>query len=158
MTDRLVQHWTPTLKEAYGHAGEIGREGELLLLEALAKAGFLTIDHESDFALQKAGIDISVKKPDWARYYTVDVKTGRSYISQYGTLKIDLSRDGWLYGKSKTSDRIWHVNLETGWSAFYDRKQMIAYIKTLPLDEGEETIELTLKQQPSNLVRRMKLK
>ena len=161
MTDRLVQHWTPTLKEAYGQAGEIGREGELLLLEALAKAGFLTIDHESDFALQKAGIDISIKKPSWARYYTVDVKTGHSYIDKYGTLKINLSRDdreGWLYSKTKTSDRIWHVNLETGWSAFYDRKQMIDYIKTLPLDEGEETIELTISQQPKDLIRRMKLK
>lgn len=157
MTERLVQHWTPTLEEAYGPAGKIGRDGELLLLEALNKAGFQTIDHESDFNLQKAGIDISIKKPEWARYYTVDVKTGNSFINKYGTLKIDLSRDGWLYNKSKTSDRVWHVNLVTGWSAFYDRKQMIAHIKTLPLDEGEETLELTMKQQPSDLVRRMKL-
>lgn len=157
MSDRLVQHWTPTLEEAYGPSGRKGREGELLLLEALAAAGFLTIDHESDFKLQKAGIDISVKKPSWARYYTVDVKTGNSYIDDYGTLKIDMCREGWLYNSTKTSDRIWHVNLNTGWSAFYDRKEMILYIKTLPLDEGEETLELSMKHQPS-LVRRMKLK
>lgn len=158
MTDRLVQHWTETLEEAYGEAGKRGRDGELMLREALDKIGYETIDHESDFALQKAGIDISIKKPEWARFYTIDVKTGNSYIDMYGTIKIDLSRDGWLYNKSKKSDRIWHVNPDTGWSAFYDRKQMIAYIKTLPLDEGEETIELAIKQQPSGLIRRMKLK
>ena len=141
MSDRITNQWTPTLAEAFGNNEnvQLGRQGELDVLEEINSwGGYSTIDHEADFALQKAGIDISLKKHNWARYFTVDVKTGTSYQDDYGTIKIDMNLDGWFLSKEKTSDRIWHVNPNTGWMTWYDRKDMkkyIAYLDNITLNK-----------------------
>ena len=50
-------------------------------------------------------------------------------MDEYGTIKINATKDGWLFNKNKTSDRIWHVNLNTKWMAWYDRKQMQEFVR-----------------------------
>ena len=132
MGDRITSKWTASTIEAFGDNPNVrlGRAGEEAVLnEVKSWAGWETLDHEEDYALQLQGIDISVKKDTWSRFYTVDVKTGRSYLDEYGTIKLDLTESGWLLNPKKTSDRVWHVNLDTGWMAWYDRKDMIKYVK-----------------------------
>ena len=132
MSDRLTSAWTSTTAEAFGDtpAVRLGREGELAVLnEVKSWDGWEALDHEQDQKLQVQGIDISVKKSTWQRFYTVDVKTGGSYLDFYGTIVIDVNEDGWLFNPKKTSDRVWHVNLDTGWMAWYDRKDMIKHIR-----------------------------
>lgn len=131
MSERLTTAWTKTTAEAFGDNPnvQLGREGELAVLKEVSSwVGWQVLDHEEDYSLQLSGVDISVKKESWSRFYTVDVKTGRSYLDEYGTIKIDTKPDGWLFSPKKTSDRVWHVNLDTGWMAWYDRKDMIKYI------------------------------
>jgi hypothetical protein len=134
MSERITNQWTPTLAEAFGDSPNIdlGRRGELTIFNLINSwFGYTATDHEADFKKQKAGIDLSIYKEGWARPFTIDVKTGASYQSNNGTIKIDMSPDGWLYNPEKTSDRIWHVNLDTGWYTWYDRKDMKKYIETL---------------------------
>ena len=133
MGDRITSKWTANTIEAFGDNPNVrlGRAGEVAVLtEVNSWPGWEALDHEESYELQLQGIDISVKKESWSRFYTVDVKTGRSYLDEYGTIKLDLAEDGWLMSPKKTSDRVWHVNLDTGWMAWYDRKDMIKYIKS----------------------------
>lgn len=132
MSERLTTAWTPDLIGAFGNNPTVimGREGELTVLKEVASwKEFEVLDHEQDKEKQLQGIDISIKKSNWSRFYTVDVKTGRSYLDEYGTIKINATKDGWLFNKNKTSDRIWHVNLNTKWMAWYDRKQMQEFVR-----------------------------
>ena len=131
MTDRLTSAWTKTAEEAFGNSGKMGREGELTVLKEVESWGWEVEDHEEDKALQVQGIDISIKKPTWNRFYTVDVKTGKSYLSEYGVMKVDITPNGWLFSEKKTSDRIWHLNVETGWMAWYDRQDMKKHIESI---------------------------
>lgn len=132
MSERITSAWTKTTAEAFGDNEKVrlGRAGELAVLHEVSSwEGWEVLDHEQDYNLQLQGVDISIKKPTWQRFYTVDVKTGGSYLDSYGTIAVDVTEDGWLFNSKKTSDRIWHVNLNTGWMAWYDRKDMIKHIR-----------------------------
>lgn len=124
---RLINHWGASLFDAFGEVGKKARLGEQFVMEAVKSWGWLVEDHESDIELQKAGHDISIKNPEkWSRFYSVDVKTNMDYV---GTFFVESNEDGWLFNPKKTSDRIWHVNVETGWMAWYGRENMIKYIE-----------------------------
>lgn len=116
MGERLTNEWTPTLEEAYGPSGKKGLEGELFLMEVFKKWGWSATHHEDDYDLQVSGIDITFQNPKWYKSYTCDVKHN---MNEYGKFKI--YRDTLFKGKS---DRIFHVNAETGWFCWYDRKKM----------------------------------
>jgi hypothetical protein len=83
-------------------------------MEAFAGWGYEVIDRESDFQSQRHGIDLEIKKPGWKNFYSIDVK---SNMNKYGTFFVETKPDGWLRATNKTSDRICHVCVETGWIA-----------------------------------------
>ena len=126
---RLTELWTDSLEEAYGESGAKGREGELFVLEAVRSWGWEVKDNESDFNQQVAGQDIWIKKPTWKNFYSIDVKAN---LDKYGSFYV--YPDQWLNPKKK-NHRFWHVNVETGWMAWYDRVQMQTYLKTLTSNE-----------------------
>lgn len=162
MSERLTSAWTPDLVGAFGNNPNVlmGRNGELAVLNEVASWNdFEVIDHEQDKALQLKGIDISIKKSTWSRFYTVDVKTGRSYLDQYGTIRIDLTEDGWLFNPSKTSDRVWHVNLDTGWMAWYDRIEMKAFIQHSRIKETTpHGFDIPVRDKSASFITRRKMK
>lgn len=149
MGDRITSKWTSNTIEAFGDTPSVrlGRAGEVAVLnEVKSWPGWQALDHEESYDLQLQGIDISVKKDSWSRFYTVDIKTGNSYLDKFGNIKIDVTPDGWLFSKKKTSDRIWHVNLDTGWMAWYDRNDMKKFIEEhMSNVEGELSLPVKFK-------------
>ncbi|NBX49935.1 hypothetical protein EBT25_08330 [bacterium] len=132
---RLTSQWTETLGEAFGERGERGREAELWLFNVLAKFWkWEVIDHEGDINRQKKGHDLSIRAPHWKHFYTVDVKGN---MRDDGSFFVETGKDGWLRKQGKTNDRVWHVNVRTGWMAWYDPKDMINYLRqTGRMEEG----------------------
>lgn len=124
--ERITKKWTPSLVEAYGPGASKAREAELMVIEAFAGWGYQVLDCESDFQSQKHGIDLTIKHPDWRRAYSIDVK---SNMNKYGTFWVETSPEGWLRHPSKTSDRICHVCVDTGWVAWYGRDQMVEWLR-----------------------------
>ena len=112
---RLTNEWTATLEGAYGEIGKEARNAELFVKEAIESWGWLVKDNESDYNDQVSGKDLLIKNPSWKNFYSVDVKNN---MNDYGCFFVDSSLNGWLFKKTKTSDRIWHVNTKTGWMAW----------------------------------------
>lgn len=129
---RLTNEWTPTLEGAYGEVGKDARNAELFVKEAIESWGWLVKDNESSYSDQVSGKDLLIKNPSWANFYSVDVKNN---MNEYGCFFVDSSLNGWLFKKTKTSDRIWHVNTKTGWMAWYGRNEMMDYIISHSLTE-----------------------
>jgi len=122
---RLTNEWTPTLEGAFGEVGKIAREAELFVKEAIESWGWEVKDNESDYVDQVAGKDLLIKNPNWSNFYSIDVKNN---MNQFGSFFVDTSLEGWLFNPKKKSDRIWHVNKDTGWMAWYGRNEMKQYI------------------------------
>ena len=122
---RLTPEWTPTLEGAFGEVGKVAREAELFVKEAVESWGWEVMDNESDYADQVAGRDLLIRKPSWANFYSIDVKNN---MNQFGSFFVDTNETGWLFGGKKSSDRIWHVNQQTGWMAWYGRNEMKQYV------------------------------
>lgn len=122
MTDRLVNEWTEGLGEVFGDAGEKGRAGELFVIDAVRSWGWQVKDAASDREQQVKGIDLWIRKPEWRNFYSIDVKNN---MNEYGSF--------WVYplqwmDVKKENDRFWHVNVDTGWMAWYGREDMQRYI------------------------------
>lgn len=150
MSERLTPKWTDTLEEAFGASGARGREGELFLKKVIEGWGWEVIDNEEDKELQISGKDLMIKNPKWASFYSVDVKNN---LDDRGSFYVDLSEKGWLFNPKKTSDRIWHVNPQTGWMCWYGRKEMQEYMKK---EHGikEELIKVTVYDKIPFITRR----
>lgn len=116
MSDRLTNRWTETADEAFGPSGTKGREGEEFLAKVFENWGWEYDTHQSDRKKQLDGIDISFKKPEWANFYTADVKNN---LDEYGNFYV---HKNWLF-KVKCN-RIFHVNPKTGWIVWYDVNTM----------------------------------
>ena len=125
MSNRQTPEWTATLSEAYGESGLKGEIGELFLCEVLRSWGWNVIHHPSSREHQMAGVDVAFRSPEWSRYYTADVKAN---LNDRGIFYIETGSWEWLLNPNKKSDRIWHVNVQTGWMAWYDRKEMQRYV------------------------------
>lgn len=125
---RLVPHWTATTEEAFGDNGRNGRNGEKWLIKVIKGWGWEVIDYENDRSRQLRGHDIAIRKPGWKNFYTVDVK---SNMRENGSFFVETSKEGWLRNPRHTNDRVWHINPSTGWMAWYDRKEMIDYVRQL---------------------------
>jgi len=146
-SNRLVKHWTPTTEEAFGASGKKGREGELFVKKAIESWGWLVTDNEGDYASQVAGYDLWIQKPTWANAYSIDIKTN---IDRFGSF--------WIYphtwmNPKKRNDRFWHVNLDTGWMAWYSRQDVQRYIKQNNITEpfqihvkGEQPFEISRRK------------
>jgi len=113
---RKTSEWTETLDEAFGESGTKGRLGEEFLCKVFESWGWEYIWHQDDKKLQMSGIDISFKKPEWRKFYTCDVKNN---MDDFGSIYV---HENWLF--SGKSDRIFHVNPETGWMCWYSREDM----------------------------------
>ena len=133
---RLTDKWTPTLEEAFGESGKKGKLGEDYMMEVFKSWGWECELHESDKKLQMDGIDITFKNPKWFNSYTCDVKNN---MNKYGTFYV---HEDWLF-KGK-SDRIFHVNPDTNWIVWYERKQMQDYYN----GPKGGYIQITTKTQP----------
>jgi len=122
---RLVNHWTTTAEEAFGHSGAKGHQGELFVVSIMKGWKWEVELFESDYDNQVSGVDIRFKSPSWFKSYTADVKAN---IDDYGSFFVDTDNKGWLFNPKKTSDRIWHCNPKTGWMVWYGRQEMKKFL------------------------------
>lgn len=122
MSNRLTSEWTSTLTEAFGKSGTKGREGELFVKQAILSWGWEVKDNESNYLEQVAGQDLWIKAPTWKNFYSIDVKAN---MNEHGAFPVII--DAWMNPK-KLNDRFWHVNVDTGWMAWYSRQDMQQYI------------------------------
>jgi hypothetical protein len=139
MSDRLTKEWTTgedALEEAFGETGVKGKQGEIFMCEVFESWDWEYIWHRDEPLLQNNGIDISFKSPAWINFYTCDVKNN---LTESGTFYV---YKDWLFKGS--SDRIFHVNPETGWLNWYDRKRMQKYF-----DKKKEYITISTSNRPS---------
>lgn len=150
MSERLTQEWTPTAAEAFGASGTLGDEGEEFLSEVLKSWGWTCELHSSSFSHQVRGVDVTFRKPSWSNSYTADIKTNHD---EYGNFFVETDDDGWLFNPKKDSDRIWHVNKDTGWMAWYNRNEMKAYIESNQL-RNTGLCKLTMKDDLPFVTRR----
>lgn len=132
MSDRLTPKWTKTLDEAFGETGTKGRLGEEFLLKVFEQWGWDTRHYENDRQAQIEGRDIEFRKPEWANFYSCDVKNN---MDNYGNFWV---HKDWLY-KIK-ADRIFHVNPNTGWLVWYGVKEMREIY-----DQSKEWMKFTAK-------------
>lgn len=114
--NRITDQWTDTLDEAFGATGTKGRLGEEFLLRVFEKWGWVTKYYPEDKQKQLAGIDIEFKKPRWDNFYSCDCKNN---MTEFGTVYVHAD---WLF-KIK-SDRVFHVNPDTGWVMWYSVDEM----------------------------------
>ena len=135
---RLTNEWTATLEGAYGEIGKEARNAELFVKEAIESWGWLVKDNESDYNDQVSGKDLLIKNPSWKNFYSVDVKNN---MNDYGCFFVDSSLNGWLFKKTKTSDRIWHVNTKMYvWELMDGRYSPMPDVTAFP-NEGPDRFE-----------------
>lgn len=142
MSDRLTKKWTKTLDEAFGTKGTKGRLGEEFLIKVFESWGWDFKYNPDDKQKQKDGIDIEFRNPNWKNYYCCDVKNN---MCEHGCFYV---YKDWLY-KIK-SDRVFHVNPETGWIAWYSLDEMKEYF-----DQKLDRMQICPKDSPKFITRRM---
>ena len=128
MSDRLTTQWTTNSEGAFGASGAKGDRGEDFLMEVFSAWNWEATCHRGldSKSEQVKGVDITFKDPKWSNSYTCDVKA--NIHSTYGSFYVETDDSGWLFNRNKNSDRIWHVNPDTGWMAWYGRREMQQYI------------------------------
>jgi len=144
MSDRLTPLWTENIEDAYGDTGAKGRQGELFVIKVIVSWGWEVVYYNQHKTYQLQGKDIAFRKPGWSRFYTADVKNN---MWENGSFMVDTTRHGWLFDDDKISDRIWHVNTDTGRMAWYDRQYMQQYIRHYQLTGGDMHV-IRWKQDP----------
>ena len=125
---RITNKWTNTLEGAFGNTEQIKKavQGEQLSEKFARNTYDEVINHSDDKQKQIQGADFSIKKNSWSRYYTVDVKSNM----KHGYFYIENTKDGWLRNARKTTDRIVHIEVSTGYICEYDRRDMIDFLDT----------------------------
>lgn len=150
MSERLTSKWTERAADAFGKSGAKGDRGEDFLAEVFQSWGWEYEQHPSSFSHQIGGVDISFKAPNWANWYTADVKAN---LDQYGSFYVETDKNGWLFNPKKVSHRIWHVNSDNGWMCWYDRKEMRQHIIRNGLSDSG-LLKVTVKDNLPFLTRR----
>lgn len=125
MSDRLTPNWTTTAEGAFGASGAKGDRGELFMCRVYESWKWEYVHHPTSFSHQIKGVDFSFRKPGWTKFYTADIK---SNLDDFGNFFVETDEDGWLFNPKKMSDRVWHVNPDTGWMAWYGREEMKQFI------------------------------
>lgn len=118
-----------TLAEKYGKNGEKGRRAEEFVSNTLTSWGWSVIDYDNNMNMQRKGCDLSVHNPTWQTPCTVDVKGN---MRADGSFYVENDEKGWLRNPTKISDLIWHCNVDTGWMAWYNRKDMLLHLENNP--------------------------
>ena len=141
MSERLTSRWTESLDDAFGLTGTKGRLGEEFLLKVFESWGWDTKHYPDDKKKQLAGIDIEFHNPNWQNFYSCDVKNN---MDEYGCFYV---YKDWLY--KIESDRVFHVNPDTGWIAWYSLDEMQNYF-----DKELDKIRICPKKSPKFITRR----
>lgn len=150
MTTRLTPEWTKSLVEVFGGVGAKGEEGESFLARVFSSWGWEYRMFPESKQQQIKGVDIEFRDPNWVKFYSADVKHN---IDQYGNFFVETDQKGWLFNKNKTSDRIWHVNTDTGWMAWYGRDKMQQYVKSIG-KQNTGLLKVTVKDCREFITRR----
>lgn len=150
MSNRLTSNWTPTSEGAFGASGAKGDRGEYFLCEVFNQWGWEYTAHPSSYNHQLKGVDITFRKPSWNKSYTADIK---SNLDAFGTFFVETDDSGWLFNPKKTSHRVWHVNPDTGWMAWYDRNDMKDYVQACGL-RNTGLIKISIKERLDFITRR----
>lgn len=124
MTSRKIDYWGENAEAAYGATGAKGDLGERFVANYLQSMGYhVTLHSEQD--KQRAGFDITFKKPTDEILYGADVKNN---LRDDNTFFVECAPNGWLFNPEKQSKLIWHCNPDTGWMAWYNRSRMQRHI------------------------------
>jgi len=150
MSERLTNNWTPTAAEAFGVSGLKGDRGEQFMCEVYDDWGWEYEQHPASFQHQVGGVDFSFRKPTWSNFYTCDVKAN---VDPFGNFFVETDDAGWLFNPKKRSDRIWHVNPDTGWMAWYGRADMKHYIMSIGM-QNTGLLRISAKDKIDFITRR----
>ena len=147
MNDRLTEKWTDTAEEAFGDTGKKGREGEVFMIDVFKSWGWDVEDHEGERRMQVMGIDLSFRNPKWHNLYTCDVKNN---MDEYGCFYVYKE---WL--NKIQCDRVFHVNPNTGWVAWYGVDEMRAWynFRVNRFNDDPDCIKLTPRKGPKFIKR-----
>lgn len=130
MSERRTKRWTANAEGAFGATGAKGDRGEAFMCKVFESWNWEFEHFPSSFSEQAKGVDFSFRDPSWSNSYTADIKAN---LNQYGEFFVETDDTGWLFNPKKVSDRIWHVNPETGWMAWYSRSDMKRYVQSKKL-------------------------
>lgn len=97
-------------------------QGEKLVIEAVRSWGWMAEPSQVQPAPDVSGKRVWIKNPTWARAYSVQVLEN---MDQYGSFWIDPAE---CMKPKKRNDRFWHVNVDTGWMAWYGREDIQYHI------------------------------
>ena len=96
--------------------------GEAFVKEAVQSWGWQAAESDEYDISEVTGENLWIKKETWARAYSIRVVEN---IDQYGSFWIDPKE--WMIS-DKRNHRFWHVNVDTGWMAWYSREDVQRYI------------------------------
>lgn len=131
------------LEQRFGAVGRKGSLGEDWMFKKL-QSNFIVSDYRKDYVMQTQGIDFGIKKPEWHREFTLDVKTNL-YLPDadwYG-FKLELESDnkaGWFF--TSKADRIYHVNSYLGKYLYYDLNMMRYYVTKKLINNDMKDLEI----------------
>jgi hypothetical protein len=132
------------LANRFGKVGAKGESGENYLYEVL-KNQYTVSDYRTDMVMQTQGIDFGIKKPEWRREYTLDVKN-TLYIeknNEYIAFKIELEcnkQPGWFF--TSKADRIYHTNAYMGKYLYYNLDEMRYYVNKKLIAQDTSTFKI----------------
>ena len=120
---------------------------DLFVKKAVQSWGWMAAVSEEYNISNITGQNLWIKKPTWARAYSIQVVDN---IDQYGSFWI--YPEEWMNSEKK-NHRFWHVNVDTGWMAWYGREDVQNYIRdnniTKPFEirvKGEQPFEITRRR------------
>ena len=128
------------LEARFGKVGAKGEAGEAYLFERLQR-DFQVIDYRHDMIQQTQGIDFGIRKPEWRREYTLDVKN-TLYIApddSFTSIKVELEckgKPGWFF--TSKADRIYHTNAFMKRYLYYDLNELRHYITKKLLEQSPD--------------------
>jgi len=149
MSDRQQKYWTVTLQEAFGNTAAVkkGLEGEAFMTRVFDHWKWEWRLNQSDKKKQLDGLDIEFRSPNWVHWYSADIKAN---MNQYGTFYVY----NWI--ETLKSDRVFHVNVDTGWIAYYSVDRMRRFWEVNKDRRGDRLIIRTKHRPKWVTARRIK--
>ena len=112
----------------YGTTGIKGEAGEEFMYKML-QLDYTVSDYRKDLIIQGQGIDFGIRRPEWNREYTLDVKNNLYLDSSYYAFKIEIqsgTEAGWFF--TSKADRIYHTNAYSGRYLYYNLNELRYFV------------------------------